>query len=250
MSKLTQCICQAAGIFLGICVRLSLIFVGLFYLVSCSASEIENARDGNILSDGSCELPCWYGIVPESTSRRDAERILGMNALVDTNTVQFFPKPIENFDVAFTEFKLTSSRGEGVLASNAGVVDHIILRNVVGLSLGDVVESLGEPTHIRLEFLDPLLCYDARLFYISKGVYLRGKTCLKSEQSEETRYFSGFEPGDEVMAYAEMPIDQIAFQSNLKSFAALSVPFTIDLPYIESEIQEWSGYGYYQTVSK
>jgi hypothetical protein len=134
--------------------RLRLLLPGLLALVFVFAAcqpppELRDPnllQDTSLISDEPCAAPCWRGITPGETAWSDALTIVEDDpTLSDPQTQQeengvAVVAEFQQLDTGVACCQMYSEQGE--------VVDIMFLRTAPEVTLGDVLESKGEPAYL------------------------------------------------------------------------------------------------------
>lgn len=117
-------------------------------LAGCAAPELRDTtlmQDDSLISQEPCGAPCWRGITPGETDWRDALTIVEDDA--DLRDLQI--EQVEESDAVVAAFKGGESDQPccQLLSRTGEQVDVIFLRIAPTTSLGDVIETWGEPTY-------------------------------------------------------------------------------------------------------
>jgi hypothetical protein len=126
----------------------------LFILSSCSnraPEELPKFESPNFMNtwlEVSCELPCWFGIVPGQTHLNEANNIL--NTIPEINYIESFTETEDangnvRFDVTGGGYRIIG--GMLVYNSDDEIIDSIQYFAGDSISLQDVIEVLGEPSY-------------------------------------------------------------------------------------------------------
>lgn len=133
--------------------RLSILLAGLlavFFFAACQPPP--ELRDQNLLQDRSlitnepCEAPCWRGITPGETSWGEALTILEDDTTLSDPTTQ---NDEESGSVVAEFQQINTNVPCCQMFSEAGeLVDIVFLRVAPNVTLGDLIESKGEPSYL------------------------------------------------------------------------------------------------------
>lgn len=160
----------------------------LLLVSGCVSSKLDTA----VFGDDECPLPCWHGIIPVSTSKAEAMKVIrsiepDMRISADESFIHFSPN-----DLARNRLHINSNE----------IVDWISLE-LEQAELGQIIDIVGEPDKL-LFMIDSGGCI-YYVFFPSKGVSLEGpcKTSITGKYwiiSPNTKvkfaYFT--EPSDKV----------------------------------------------------
>jgi hypothetical protein len=133
--------------------RLSILLAGLlavFFSAACQPPP--ELRDQNLLQDRSlitnepCEAPCWRGITPGETVWGEALTILEDDTTLSDPTTQ---NDEESGSVVAEFQQINTNVPCCQMFSEAGeLVDIVFLRVAPNVTLGDLIESKGEPSYL------------------------------------------------------------------------------------------------------
>jgi len=171
-------------------IRLTLLLAAVLMTVAACApsQELRNEKflvdDSLVQSDTDCTAPCWRGIIPGVTAWSDAISIL-------EDQVDLADIKVENNGES-GEVAVTFQRKDGVpccllYSKDAVLVDQMLLQLAPQITLGAVIEALGEPAYFNGTEVDEKQAA-AALFYPDRGLvvysFVAGKTGDVSAVSE------------------------------------------------------------------
>jgi hypothetical protein len=205
--------------------KLQLLLAGILLVLLAACSPPPNLRDPNMWHDESlitgepCAAPCWNNITPGETSWTDAQQII--NNLSGAIDVQFQEDSGQVGGIWRSEASqdyccaVVSVSGDAV--DDTDVVNYIQVRLAPDVTLGELIEAIGEPT------------------YLING----------EEVSEDQAYI--------VLLYPDIPVIVYAFVAGAASgslttsseivFAVYLTPEAMrDEVIATSSLQEWEGY--------
>jgi len=120
----------------------------LFLFVFLLSTGCTNNKDVLLIeTENTCKLPCWNGILPDSTEKEKAVEILKNIQQVDTSSIQTgFAQQFLYPDYISANLK-NSSSGYCMIYLKNDIVQMIELERVT-ISLSEVIEIYGEPNEI------------------------------------------------------------------------------------------------------
>jgi predicted DsbA family dithiol-disulfide isomerase len=101
--------------------------------------------DSLINPEEGCEAPCWRGITPGETTFEDAVDILSEQ----DDIAQLETQAEQNIEVAIFATAEDAPLCCQLLAEDDGIVSFLQLRTAPDVSLGELVEAIGEPAYVE-----------------------------------------------------------------------------------------------------
>ncbi len=156
-----------------------LVFLALFiFITSCKPKELKGKTLEDILSNTSCNPPCWMGMTPGVTTIEETHQQLAADSnLIDQDSI-FDYVPTEVY-LAKIGWQAQDSEVSGTLYYKTELLDHIYIRADEGkMNLGNGIELYGIPEKVifersqcKINFGDSL-CIRVILHYPEKGLQL------------------------------------------------------------------------------
>lgn len=214
----------------------SKVIFSLFCLiVFVSACQSRSLTLLPMLSDNTCEPPCWANIHPGETTETDVRNILQNISSVEKGSV--FSSPFLGFDGIFWSF---SEGGEGYVLLQNGTVWLLSFSNSdpnkgLNFTLAQAIEKYGEPENLFSAFNPDIPNWGGiTFFYPEKGVDFS-----YSSQIENKKYQGVLRP--------ETPISSITYYSPEEYKEIFDKFFVGKLEWTEEEVNRsiypWNGYG-------
>jgi hypothetical protein len=126
----------------------TLLVISLLILILISACSHAPVP---ILSNSTCEPPCWNNIQPGETTKDEAVLILNGLPEVDRTTITLNGEPWDIFDDAIY-FSFRDSNVVGRMYINKGKVSFVEVfnkdNNPLDITLGEAIARLGEPEYV------------------------------------------------------------------------------------------------------
>jgi len=195
-----------------------------FIAASCSPPpELRNPaylNDTSLISGEPCAAPCWRGITPGETSWSDARSILEDDSTITDIQIQ---NEEETGEIAATFQRLDGIPCCLIYTEDGEQVDQMLFQLAPEITLGEVIETHGEPEFLSLSEVSADQAA-AALYYpdIFTVVYA---------------FLSGAETG--------------ALGESSEIFAMLYVrPVDMELVLQNSSLYNWTGYGTYQSYAE
>ncbi len=126
-------------------VAISLSFIILVILCSCLTPD-PNYENSFVITDNTCTLPCWYGITPGSTTRKEALAIINSLDFIDKDSITELSGYGCNSEVS-TLWDFTAG-GDILLCFIKDVVQGINFEKIGNLNYAIVINVAGEPDSI------------------------------------------------------------------------------------------------------
>lgn len=126
-----------------------MLLLGVMFLAACAAPpQLRNEqflKDTSLIDGEPCESPCWRGITPGSTEWSDALTIIEDDAnLTDLRT----ESSQETGEIAAT-FQQVGGVPCCLMYSESGAtVDQVLIQVAPSMTVGQVIETHGEPEYI------------------------------------------------------------------------------------------------------
>ena len=194
--------------------------ISVLVVLIAACAPTPELRNDNLLQDSSflsgepCGPPCWRGIIPGETDWNDA-----LNIIEDDPTLSDLEtRTSDDTEVIGAIWGQTDGDSCCQMYSESGeLVDIIILQTAPTNTLGDVVETYGEPT------------------------YLIGET-LSGEQG----VFTLFYPEDQMLIYSFIAGEngELSEASEVIGFAYFALD-RMELLMQTNDLHEWEGYQSY-----
>lgn len=193
-----------------------LLLVGGLVLASCSPPpplrSDKYLNDTSLITGKPCDIPCYQGITVGQTTFADAVSMVKSNAAF---------KDVQNRDATSDQpaAAVWSSASSGeqccqMISDSKGLVESITLRLAPNMTIGQVIEKLGEPQYtFSTEYTDEEAVI--QLLYPEKGIVL---LVVPGDAN------SSLEAGDP--AVAVIYLDPVRFKDLIK----------------EATLQGWAGY--------
>lgn len=196
--------------------------MALLVLLIAACAPPPELRDATLLQDTSlisgepCAAPCWRGITPGTTTWRDALAIIEDDPALDAPNVQ----TDEDSTAVVAEFQQTGGTACCQMFSETGeVVDLLFLRTAPSMTLGDVIETHGEPAF-----------------------------AIGSPFSETQAIINVLYPDLPVVVYAFVAGEQAALSATSEIIGLLYLkPSDMELLLQTSDLHTWEGYATYAT---
>lgn len=158
---------------------LKLTLLALFlFITSCKPKEPKGKTLEEILSDASCNPPCWMEMIPGVTTIEGARQQLAAHSNVIDQDSIFDYVPTEAY-LAKIGWQAKDSEIEGTLYYKTELLDHIYIRASEGkMNLADGIELYGIPEKVMFELsqckikFGDSLCVSVTLHYPEKGLQL------------------------------------------------------------------------------
>lgn len=152
--------------------KLSVPLIALLTIFCVAAALSGTSRPPNPVLAGfakDCDdklQPCWYGIVPGKTNVGDVKTIL-LNLKFDL--MNQYPLDATYSSQVYRNNNFPCIQVEvGITSKHPNLADGLWLDSCIGVSLGDVTTSFGEPDHLNLSGLG----YESRQIAISLPFHL------------------------------------------------------------------------------
>jgi hypothetical protein len=125
----------------------------VLFMAACGpAPELRNPKklkDTSLITNEPCSAPCWRGITPGETSWADAVAIIENDDTLANLQVQDAPEDSTN--PAAKEATWDQKEGEAccrMFTQDGETVQVIIVETAPDVSLGDMIDTQGEPTYL------------------------------------------------------------------------------------------------------
>ena len=158
---------------------LKLTLLSLFlFITSCKPKEPKGKTLEEILSNASCNPPCWMEMTPGVTTIEETRQQLAAHSNVIDQDSIFDYAPTEAY-LAKIGWQVKDSEIEGTLYYKTELLDHIYIRASEGkMNLKDGIALYGVPDKVifeqsqcKISFGDSL-CMRVTLHYPEKGLQL------------------------------------------------------------------------------
>jgi|WetSurMetagenome_2_1015567.scaffolds.fasta_scaffold112389_2 hypothetical protein len=207
-------------------------FIYIFVLVSACQSRTPALTP--VISDPTCEPPCWANIHPGKTTEMDVENILRDNPSVKDDSI--YKRPLEGFEGMIWNFKDGS---DGQVRFKNGVVWSLgfasPINGSVNITLEQAIKKYGEPEYVFSRFVPVVPNWGAITFLYPK----KGITYSYSSHVERNKYQGILRPETPITSISYFPPENYQ-EIYDKSF--INPPdWTAEI--VKASIYPWNGYG-------
>lgn len=147
-------------------------------IISCNRKVSQGKTLEDILSNTSCNPPCWIGITPNATTVDEARQLLMAHPDMINQESIFNYVPTEAYRVKIG-WQAENSEISGTLYFKTELLDHIYIRANEGkMKLADGIQLYGVPEKVVYEqsqckaTIGDSLCLRVYLYYPNKGLEL------------------------------------------------------------------------------
>ncbi len=147
---------------------------------------LPSLSDDSLLTNKSCEPPCWYGVYPDVTPASEAEELVKKLPFVNPETVARDPRVDGSSDPAITwsfSGAWSSNHGGRMEIINGLVRDNRIFLPLGAVTLGSVLEAQGTPDLVVAGRDPESPTHWFQFYYGDKGLMLHGR---KNGQGQKT----------------------------------------------------------------
>lgn len=209
----------------SVAIALALIIICDLLFTAASSSQPPEERLQVMLETGNdCYPPCWHGLIPQKSTKKDVEKFLQS---APSNLLS--PKqPYSDQSYVKFPFVLSQIKSEGTLYTEGDLLKQIVFRaNFINLGL--LLESLGPPDKYSAAIwydIKPYIGFD--IFYEEKGIVVTFYTELK------------FKSGCTLISSLEIPAKWIYF-AQPNDGKDMLITILGNLHTGREVIQEWHG---------
>jgi hypothetical protein len=147
---------------------------GILILTSISWQRAGSAWERNWLAGTPCRAPCWEGITPNRTTVTETLQLLEHN--VQIGNLSYFQSDKDAYNEIFWgRWRDNDGGGRIVYDRTASIVSRISLSFPHNFTLGEAIQTYGQPSHVlamasrNLEKLDET-DYILEIYWQSKGI--------------------------------------------------------------------------------
>jgi hypothetical protein len=152
------------------------VILGAWFLVGC---EPPAPRPSALLQNTAGAPPCWHGICPGVTSRRDVLSVLESIPEVDKQSIKTNPG-VDSKGTIRWSYDTSVGDSSSYLYYDGEKVVLLRFRVVQALTAGEALKLLGPPEHVFAVVTCPeAMSIGARWFYPGKGVLVTYYSDLK-----------------------------------------------------------------------